>query len=59
LKGKCIEEFLGPVYDSEKKIGEKQPIKIFTQWLKKPHYNRYNKVKRIVLVWGCTENGRK
>jgi len=27
--------------------------------VKKPHYNRDNKVKLIMLVWACTENGRK
>ena len=59
---KVYKIILGPVYsyDNEKEnwriLNNKE---IYTIVKKKPHYNRDNNVKQIMLVWAGTENGRK
>ena len=51
---------LGPVHDNEKENWRILTNKeIHAMVKKKKHYNRKNKVKYIMVVWACTENGRK
>jgi len=45
LKGKCIEEFLSPVYDNEKENWRILTNREIYAMVKKTHYNRDNKVK--------------
>ena len=49
----------GPVYDNEKENWRILTNKEIYAMVKKTHYNRDNKGKKITLVWACTENGRK
>ena len=50
---------LGPVYDNEKENWRILTNKEIYASVKKTYYNRDSKVKKIMLVWACTENGKK
>jgi hypothetical protein len=50
---------LGPIFDNEKENWRILTNKEIYARVKKTYYNRDNKVKKITLVWTCTENGRK
>jgi hypothetical protein len=50
---------LGPVYENEKENWRILTNEEIYAIVKKTHNNRDNKVKHIMLVWTCTENGRK
>jgi hypothetical protein len=56
---KVYRRILGLVYDNEKENWRILTNKEIYAVVKKPHHNRYNKVKQITLVWAWTENGRK
>jgi hypothetical protein len=50
---------LGPVFEKKKENWRMLNNNEIYVMVKKTHYNRDNKVKWIMLVWACTENGRK
>jgi hypothetical protein len=50
---------LGPVHDNEKENWRILTNKEIYTIVKQTHYNRDYKVTEIMLVWACTENGRK
>jgi hypothetical protein len=56
---KVYSRILDPVYDNEKENWRLLTNKEICAIFKKTHYNRDNKVTYIMLVWACTENGRK
>ena len=56
---KVYRRILGLVYDDEKENWRILNNKDVSTMVKKTHYNRDNKDKQIMLVWACTENGRK
>jgi hypothetical protein len=73
LERKEYRRMLGPVYDHEKEIWRVLTDKEFYAVVKKPTITETIRLhrlcwfgdvqrmegNRIVLVWGCTENGRK
>jgi hypothetical protein len=56
---KVYRRILGPVHDNEKENWKILTNKEIYAIVKKSYHNRDNKVKWIMLVWTCTENGRK
>jgi hypothetical protein len=56
---KVCRRIVGPVYDNEKENWRILTDKEIYAIVKKTHNNRDSKVTYIVLVWGCTESGRK
>ena len=56
---KVYRRILGPVYGNEKENWRILTNKDIYAMVKKSHYNRDNKVKKVTLVLACTENGRK
>jgi len=56
---KVYRRILGPVYDKGKENWRILTNKEMYARVKKTCYNRDSKVKYIMLVWACTENGRK
>jgi len=56
---KVYRRILGPIYDNEKENWRILTNKEIYARVKKTYYNTDNKVIYIMLVWACTENGRK
>jgi hypothetical protein len=59
FESKMCRRILGPVYDSEKENWKILTNKEMYAVAKETYCNRDSKVMWIVLVWTCTENGRK